>query len=141
MGRILCIDYGRKRVGIAVSDPLRIIANALTTVHAKDIFTFLDNYLHNEVVDIIVVGYPKRTNNQESEAMQYIRPFFNKLRSRYSTIECVLFDERFSSKIAIRSMIEGGMKQKDRQNKEIIDKVSATIILQDYLNYLKYHSS
>lgn len=141
MGRILSIDYGQKRVGIAVTDPLRIIATGLSTVHSKDIFPFLDDYLKKEQVDIIVVGLPKHYNNTESDAMRYIRPFFKKLKERYPTIECVLFDERFTSKIAFQSMIDGGVKQKDRRNKELIDKVSATILLQDYLNFLKNKSS
>lgn len=141
MGRILSIDYGQKRVGIAVTDPLRIIATGLSTIHSRDIFPFLDNYLTKEQVDVIVVGYPKHYNNTDSDAMRYIRPFFKKLKERYPTTECVLFDERFTSKMAFQSMIDAGLKQKDRRNKELIDKVSATILLQDYLNYLKNKKS
>ncbi len=140
MGRIMSIDYGRKRVGIAVSDPLQLIATALTTVHAKDIFTFLDDYLSKEQVDIIVVGYPRQANNQDSEAMQYVKPFFKKLCERYPTINCQLYDERFTSKLALQSMITSGIKKKDRREKENIDKVSATILLQDFMNFLKFKS-
>ncbi len=140
MGRIMAIDYGQKRVGIAITDPCRIIATALTTIHSKDIFTFLNNYTSNEAVDIIVVGYPKQMNNKPSEAIKYIKPFFEKLQKNYPSIKCVLFDERFTSKIALQSMIDAGMKKNDRQKKENIDKISATLLLQDFLNYLKYQS-
>ncbi len=141
MGRILSIDYGQKRVGIAVTDPLQIIATGLSTIHSKDIFSFLDDYLTKEQVDVIVIGYPKHYNNTDSDAMRYIRPFFKKLKERYPMIECVLFDERFTSKMAFQTMIDAGVKQKDRRNKELIDKISATILLQNYLNYLKNKNS
>jgi putative Holliday junction resolvase len=137
MGRILSIDYGQKRVGIAVSDNLQIIASALTTIHSKDIFSFLDEYLKKEEVSEIVVGHPKHYNNTDSEAMLYIEPFFKKLKHRYPQIKCTLFDERFTSKIALQSMIIGGTKKKQRQKKENIDMISATILLQDYLNFIK----
>lgn len=140
MGRIIALDYGQKRVGIAVTDPLRIIATALTTVHSKDIFPFLNEYFSKEPVDIIVVGYPKQMNNKPSEAIKFIKPFFEKLQKTYPSIKCILFDERFTSKIALQSMIEAGSKKNDRQKKENIDKISATLLLQDFLNYLKYQS-
>lgn len=137
MKRILAIDYGQKRVGIAVSDPLQIIATGLTTTHSKDIFTFLDDFISKESVETIVVGYPKRYNNSDSDAMRFVRPFFKKLQLRYPNIACILFDERFTSKIALQAMIIGGSKKKDRQQKETIDMISATILLQDYMNLIK----
>ncbi len=137
MSRILSIDYGRKRVGIAVTDPLQIIANGLTTVHSKDIFTFLDNYLLKEDVEKIVVGYPVNLRNKASEALIYINPFIKKLVKKYSEIKIDIFDERFTSKLAVKAMIAGGLRKKARQNKALVDKISATIILQSYLEYLK----
>lgn len=137
MARILSIDYGRKRVGIAVSDPLQIIAGGLTTIHAKDIFDFLDEYIAKEDVEKIVVGYPKTLRNEASEAIIYINPFIKKLIKKYPDIEVDIYDERFTSKLAVRAMIDGGMKKKDRQNKANTDKISATIILQSYMEYLK----
>lgn len=133
MGRVLAIDYGRKRVGIAVTDPLQIIANALTTVHSKDIWTFLTEYLENEVVDCIVVGYPKQMNNQASEAVRFINPFVKKLVKTYPDMDVKLVDERFTSKIAHQTMIDAGLGRKARQNKALVDTISATIILQSYL--------
>lgn len=135
MGRIIGIDYGRKRVGIAVTDPLQIIANGLTTVHSKDIFTFLDDYIKQNDVEKIVVGYPKTLKNKASEAIVYINPFIKKLIARYPDIDVDIYDERFTSKMATMAMIEGGMKKKDRQNKALTDKISATIILQSYMEY------
>jgi len=137
MSRILSIDYGRKRVGIAVSDPLQIIAGGLTTVHAKDIFDFLDDYLKNENVETIVVGYPKTLKNEASQAIEFVNPFIKKLIKRYPEIDVDIYDERFTSKLAVRAMIDGGMKKKDRQNKANTDKISATIILQSYMEYLQ----
>lgn len=137
MGRILAIDYGQKRVGIAVSDPLQIIATGLKTVMAKDIFLFLDQYLLQEKVDIIIVGDAKQMNNVQSESMKYINPFFKKLKQKYQQATCVLYDERFTSKMALQAMIMAGTKKSDRQNKATIDMVSATILLQDFMNFLK----
>jgi putative Holliday junction resolvase len=137
MKRILAIDYGQKRVGIAISDPMQIIATGLTTIHSKDIFTFLDNYLTKENIDTIIVGHPKRFDNTNSSAIKYVKPFFNKLKLRYPNISCILYDERFTSKIAFQTMIIAGSKKKDRQKKETIDMISATILLQDYMNYIK----
>ena len=138
MGRILAIDYGRKRVGIAVTDPLKIIANGLNTVHSKDIFLFLDDYFLKENVETIVVGYPTNLKNQGSESLKYINPFINKLRIKFPDKNIELFDERFTSKMAKMAMIEGGMKKKDRQNKAMVDKISAVIILQSYMNFKNY---
>lgn len=137
MGRILAIDYGRKRVGIAATDPGQIIANALTTVHAKDIFTFLKEYLQKEDVECIVVGEPRQMNNQSSESERFIEPFVRKLKKIFTGIKIDRFDERFTSKMAFQSMIDAGLKKKDRQNKELVDSISATIILQSYMEAKK----
>ncbi|MDA3955045.1 MAG: Holliday junction resolvase RuvX [Bacteroidales bacterium] len=133
MGRILSIDYGRKRVGVAVTDPLQMIANGLTTIHSKDIWTFLAEYFEQEEVDCVVVGYPKQMNNKASEAVRFINPFLRKLTKIYPDLEVKLVDERFTSKIAHQTMIDAGLKKKARQNKALVDTISATIILQSYL--------
>ena len=133
MGRILAIDYGRKRVGLAVTDPLQIIANSLTTIHSKDIWNFLAEYLEKEDVECIVVGYPKQMNNQASEAVRFINPFLKKLTKTYPNMEVKQVDERFTSKMAHQTMIDAGLKKKARQNKALVDTISATIILQSYL--------
>lgn len=133
MGRILAIDYGRKRVGIAVTDPLQMIANSLTTVETKNIWDFISDYLSKEVVDCIVVGYPKQMNNQASDSVRYINPFLGRLRKLYPEIDIKQVDERFTSKIAFQTMIDAGLGKKARQNKALVDTISATIILQSYL--------
>ena len=135
MGRILAIDYGRKRVGIAVTDEEQIIANALTTVRAHDIFDFLEQYLSKENVECIVVGEPKDMKNQDSDAAQYIKPFLKQLGKKFPDMPIARFDERFTSKIAFQTMIDSGLKKKARQNKELVDAISATIILQSYMSY------
>lgn len=133
MGRILAIDYGRKRVGVAVSDPLKIIANGLATVRSCDVLKFLSDYLSKEDVELIVVGLPKTMNNDESETMQYIKPFVEKLRKQHPLVPIQMYDERFTSVLAHKAMLEGGLKKKDRQNKALVDEISATIILQSYM--------
>ncbi len=133
LGRILAIDFGQKRVGLAVTDTLQIIATGLTTVHSKDIFVFLEDYFKKEQVDKIIVGYPKTLNNEDSQAMEFVKPFVKKLREKFSTHEIVLFDERFTSKMAFQAMIDGGLKQKARRDKALIDKMSAVILLQSYM--------
>ena len=133
MGRILAIDYGRKRVGIAVTDPLKMIANKLTTVSAHEVFDFLSNYFSKENVELVVVGYPKTVRDEPSESIRYINPFLKQFQKKFPEIKLELVDERFTSKIAFQTMIDAGLKKKDRQNKELIDAVSATIILQFYL--------
>jgi putative Holliday junction resolvase len=133
MGRILSIDYGKKRTGIAVSDPLQIIANGLTTVETSRIFDFLDEYLQKEEVSCIVVGLPKQMNNEPSENMKRVEPFVNRLRKLYPQITVEYWDERFSSKMAQQAMRDAGLKKKDRQNKELVDEISAAIILQGYM--------
>lgn len=138
MGRILSIDYGNKRVGLAVTDPLQIIATRLTTVPAEEIWPFLADYFDRELVELVLVGYPKQLNNQPSEAIRYINPFLKKFRETYPDMPIRQMDERFSSKLAFQTMIDAGVKKKDRQNKGTIDGVSATIILQSYLEGKKF---
>ena len=133
MGRILAIDYGKKRIGLAVTDPNQIIANRLTTVASSAIWDFLENYFKNEKVDVVVVGYPRKLNNQASEAVTYINPFLKKFQKIYPEIQVELVDERFTSKMAFQAMIDGGLKKQKRQDKAMVDAVSATIILQGYL--------
>ncbi len=138
MGRILSIDYGNKRVGLAVTDPLKIIATRLTTVSTADIWDFLVNYFVSEDVELVLVGYPKQLNNEPSDAIRYINPFLKKFRMIYKDMPLRLMDERFTSVMAFQTMIDAGVKKKDRQNKSTIDGVSATIILQSYLEEQKY---
>jgi putative holliday junction resolvase len=138
MGRVLSIDYGKKRVGLAVTDPLKIIATRLTTVATDDIWTYLADYFAREEVDLVLVGYPMQLNNEPSEAIRYINPFLKKFRQIYKDMPLQQMDERFTSKMAFQTMIDAGVKKKDRQNKETIDGVSATIILQSYLEEKKY---
>ena len=135
----MAIDYGKKRTGLAVTDPLRIIANRLTTVATSELWTFLSQYLGKEEVSCFVVGYPVQMNNQASEAVQYINPFIEKLRLTYPSIPVELADERFTSVLAHRAMLDGGLKKKERQNKELVDSISATIILQSYLEKNRMH--
>jgi putative holliday junction resolvase len=134
MGRIMAIDYGSKRVGIAVTDPLRIIAGGLTTVHSKDLISFLETYMSKESVDVIVVGEPKTLMNEKSDSARFIDPFVRHLIKKFPSLKIVRYDERFTSKMAQQTMLAGGLKKKDRQNKETVDMVSATILLQDYLS-------
>ncbi|MBF6597319.1 MAG: Holliday junction resolvase RuvX [Fermentimonas sp.] len=133
MSRLLSIDYGKKRTGIAVSDPLQIIANGLTTVETSKLFEFLEDYLKKEEVESIIVGLPKQMNGQPSENMKRIEPFVNRLKKLYPKINIQYFDERFTSKLAHQAMIDGGLKKQDRRNKELVDEISATIILQGYM--------
>ncbi len=133
MGRILAIDYGKKRVGLAVTDPMKMIANGLDTIHPNELMKYLDGYCSSENVETIVVGYPKQMNNTDSEAVEYIRPFLKKLRKQFPDIPVELEDERFTSKMALDTMIQGGMKKKQRQDKSNVDRISATIILQSFL--------
>ncbi len=134
MGRIIAIDYGKKRVGIAVTDEQKIIATPLTTVHSKDIINFLKEYISKENVERIIIGEPKQMDNTLSEAERYIKPFFNKIKKLYPDLVVERFDERFTSKMAFQAMIDGGLKKKDRQDKAMVDKISATLILQSYLS-------
>ncbi len=136
MGRILSIDYGQKRVGIAVTDELKMIASGLKTVHVKDVFDFLKDYLEKEQVETIVVGEPKDMMNRPSDASRYIEPFVKKLRKTYPGLKIERFDERFTSNMAHDAMLAGGLKKKKRQDKALVDTISATLILQSYMNSL-----
>ncbi|MFD1294338.1 Holliday junction resolvase RuvX [Lutibacter holmesii] len=136
MARILALDYGTVRTGIAVTDELQIIASGLTTVDTKKIFSFLTSYLKNENVELFVVGEPKQLNNTASESEQFIKPFIEKLKTTFPKIPVKRVDERFTSKMAFQSMIDSGLKKKQRQNKALIDEISATIILQSYLQQI-----
>lgn len=138
MGRILAIDYGQKRVGIAVTDELQLIANSLTTVHSKDILSFLKEYIKKEKVDCFVVGEPKQMNNQASESVKYINPFINQLKKEFPNMPIERCDERFTSKIATQTILMSGLNKKDRQDKSLIDSISATIILQTYMETKAY---
>ncbi len=133
MGRILAIDYGRKRVGLAVTDEMKMIATGLTTVHSKDIIAFLKDYLFRENVECIVVGEPFDMKSQASEAAKYIDPFVKHLKKQFPDIPVERMDERFTSQMAFQAMIDAGLKKKARQNKSLVDTISATIILQSYL--------
>lgn len=133
MSRLLAIDYGTKRCGIAVSDPLQIIANGLTTVHSKDILDFLESYFEKEKVEVIVVGEPKRMNNEATDATVHVNAFVKQLQKKFPKMKIERIDERFTSKMAFQTMIASGLKKKARQNKELIDEISATIILQSYM--------
>ena len=133
MGRILAIDFGKKRTGLAVTDELQIIASGLTTVQTNELISFLKNYIQKENVELFVIGEPKRLNNTASESESLIIPFLKKLSKEIPTIPTIRVDERFTSKIAFKTMIDSGLKKKQRQNKALIDEISATIILQSYL--------
>ena len=133
MGRILAIDYGRKRTGLAVTDPLRIIATALETVATDDLQTFLKAYTQKESVDEFVIGMPKTMRNEDSETAPLVRKCIEELKKNHPNKPIHEVDERFTSSLAQRAMIEGGMKKKDRQEKGNVDKISAVIILQSFL--------
>ncbi len=133
MGRILAIDYGKKKSGVAVTDPLQIIANGLDTIPSSQLVEFLDKYMKEEEVEVIVLGYARQNSGEDSESMKYIKPFYNRLKNKYPHLIVEWMDERFTSKLAFQSMIDGGLKKQARRNKELVDKISATIILQSYL--------
>ncbi len=137
MGRILAIDYGSKRVGLAVTDPLRMIASGLITIHSKDLVKFLEDYFKKEIVDEIVIGEPKTMQNEKSDSARFIDPFVRHLEKKFPDKKIVRFDERFTSVLAHQTMLLGGVKKKDRQNKETVDLISAIIILQDYMSFLE----
>lgn len=138
MGRLLAIDYGRKRCGIAVTDTLRIVANGLTTVRACDIIAFLKDYCAKEPVDRIVVGLPRRMDGTPSESTRYIEPFLKQLKREMPDIPVDRYDERFTSTLAHRAMIDGGLHRMARRDKELVDEIAATIILNDYLTSLHH---
>lgn len=133
MGRILAIDFGRKRTGIAVTDPLKIVANGLATIPTHTLMDFIQDYIKREDVERIVVGLPKRLDNTPSESMKWLEPFLNRLRKVLPDMPVTLYDERFTSTLAHKAMIDGGMKKSDRRNKAVVDTIAASIILNDYL--------
>jgi len=133
MARILAIDYGLKRTGIAVTDEFQIIASGLTTVASRDLIKFLKDYTKEEEVELFVVGEPKQMNNTPSDSELLILPFLEKLANAFPNIPFKRVDERFTSKMAFQTMIDGGLKKNQRKNKALIDEISATLILQSYL--------
>lgn len=137
MGRILAIDFGRKRTGLAVTDPLRITANPLLTIETKDLANWLQDYFARESVDEVVIGHPTQMNGQDSESMNYIRPFIGNFKKLFPTMPITMYDERFTSVLAHQAMIAGGMKKKARQDKATVDKIAACIILEGYLDSLR----
>lgn len=134
MARLLSIDYGKKRTGIAVTDDFQIIASGLTTVNSDELLDFLKKYLATENVEKIIIGDPKRLNNEPSEVAPLINVFIEKLKAVFPAMQIERMDERFTSKMAFQTMIDSGLKKKQRQNKALIDEIAATIILQDYMN-------
>ena len=135
MGRILAIDYGVRRTGLAVSDPLRLIAGGLTTVETKQLERFLADYFSREDVTTIVLGKPQQMDGSPSETWRFIEPLSRRLEAAYPDKEVLFYDERFTSVLAHRAMIDGGMKKMARRDKAVVDKIAATIILEDYLQY------
>ena len=133
MSRILAIDYGQKRTGIAVTDTLQMIANGLATVETKELEKFIVDYVAKEDVSVIVVGKPTQMNGEDSENMKRIEPFFNRLKKLFQEKEITYYDERFTSVLAHQTMLQSGIGKKARQNKALVDKISATIILEDYM--------
>jgi putative Holliday junction resolvase len=137
VGRIIAIDYGTKRTGLAVTDPLRIIANALETVETKQLEKYLADYFSKNDVDVIVLGKPSQMNGQQSETMRYIEPLAGRLRHAYPNKQVVLYDERFTSVMAHRTILESGIGKMARRDKALVDRISATIILQSYMDSLQ----
>ena len=133
MGRILALDYGKKRTGIAVTDDLQIIASGLTTVNTFDVITFLKHYMSNETVETIVIGLPKQMDNTYSESESLIQEFIPKLETEFPNIPIERVDERFTSKLAFQSMLNSGLGKKKRKDKALVDEISATLILQNYM--------
>ena len=138
MSRILAIDYGRKRTGLAVSDTMQIIANGLTTVPTHELLDFIAGYVQKEPVERIIIGLPKQMNNEVSENMKYIEPFVRLLKKKIPEMPVEFVDELFTSVLAHRTMLEAGLKKKDRQNKALVDEISGTIILQTYLESKRF---
>ena len=137
MARILSIDYGQKRTGLAVTDPLQIIAGGLATVSTSGLFDWLKAYLAKEPVERIIIGEPKQPNGQPSENLARVQQFVNRWKKAFPEVPIEYYDERFTSVLAHQAMIDGGLKKKARQDKALVDEISATIILQDYLESKK----
>ena len=135
MGRILAIDYGRARTGLAVSDPLQMIAGGLATVPTKELERFIAEYMSHEEVSTIVLGKPMQMNGEPSETWRFIEPLARRLLAAHPTVEVTFYDERFTSVLAHRAMIDGGMKRMARRDKAVVDKIAATIILEDFLQF------
>ena len=133
MARLLALDYGTKRVGIAITDEFQMIASGLCTIRAHDCMDFLKDYLSKESVSDIVIGLPKDLNNKKTDSTPYVKGFAKQIRKEFPDLDVHFIDERFTSKIAFQSMIDGGLKKKDRQNKALVDEVSATLILQSFM--------
>lgn len=133
MSRILCIDYGLKRTGIAVTDPLQIIATGLTTVDSKELISFLKNYFQHEMVELIVIGEPKNLDDSDTHATPLVKEIIKKLQKEFPELPIKTVDERYTSKMAKQAMIDMGMKKKDRRNKRTVDEIAATIMLQKYM--------
>jgi putative Holliday junction resolvase len=133
MARILAIDYGKKRTGLAVTDPLKIIANGLTTVNTQELFDYLKAYVAKEVVEKIIIGLPYQLDGSPTDATPSVLHCIRRLKNSFPDIPIIPVDEQFSSKLASRAMVEMGMKKKDRQKKELIDEIAATILLQEYM--------
>ena len=137
MAKILAIDYGQKRTGLAVTDDMQIIAAGLTTVSTSSLLEFLKSYFEKEEVEMVVVGEPKQRDNTPSQSEQYIQEFLSKFTTMFPTMPVTRVDERFTSKMAFQTMIDSGLKKKQRRNKALVDEISATIILQSYLYHKK----
>lgn len=137
MGRIMAIDYGTKRVGLAVTDPSQIIATGLTTVHSEDLMAYIQDYSQQEPIDAFVVGDPRNLDNTPADIAHLVKGFVKKLKKQFPDKEVHAIDERLTSKVAKQSMIDSGMKKKDRQNKATVDEISATLILQSFLDQKK----
>jgi putative Holliday junction resolvase len=138
MPRILCIDYGKKRTGIAVTDPLKIIATALTTVETSSLIQFLKKYLTEEQVELVLIGEPKNLDDSDTHATPLVNQFIQKFKKEFPLTKIEKVDERYSSKMAVQSMVAMGMKKKDRQKKENVDQIAAAIMLQEYLKGLNF---
>lgn len=134
MGRLLAIDYGKKRCGIAVSDPLQLIANGLTTVATETLIPFLKTYFASETVEKVLIGMPKSLRNEDTHATQLVEQFLIRFKELFPSMPVQTLDERFTSKMAFQTMIDSGLKKKDRQNKALVDEISATILLQSYMS-------
>ncbi len=133
MARLLSIDYGKKRTGLAVTDPLQIIAGGLATVSTSELFSFLQDYVRRETVERIVIGEPRQADGSPSENLERVKQFVNRWKRALPDIPIEFYDERFTSVLAHRAMLDGGLRKKARQNKALVDEISATILLQDYM--------
>ncbi len=137
MARIMAIDYGTKRCGIAVTDSLQLISSGLSTIHSKDLIVFLKQYFAKEAVECVVVGEPKQMNNEPSQSAEHVNIFLIKFKKEFPDMKLERMDERFTSKMAFQTMIDGGLKKQQRRNKALVDEISATLILQSYMEAMK----